>query len=172
MFNYKASRSLVHAVLISAIKERDEGFVDSPLCKFWCDLGGIDYKEFKAKFEEYIKQSKVPHAFTWEKLMNKLPAIEELRVIAKNNTLAQMSRMFNCSPQSLRYFLRKNRIEYIKTNQLYRTYMYKGVRYGLTTLCRKFNIHPTTFLARLDRGFSVKEAIEEPLITKFRRKSK
>ena len=172
MFNYKASRSLVHAVLSSAIKDRDEGFVDSPLCKFWCELGGVDYKEFKAKFEERLEQCKRPHVHARGKLLYKLPEIEELRAIAKECTLGQMSRMFNCSPQSLSYFLRKNKIEYIKKHQQYKTYMYRGVRYNLTTLCLKYKIHPTTFLARLDKGFSVREAIEEPIIIKFRRKGK
>lgn len=169
MFNYKASRSLVHAVLSSAIKDRDEVFVDSPLCEFWCELGGVDYKEFKAKFDEYMSHGKVHHCITGGQFMNKLPDIEELRNIAKDSTIGQMSRMFNCSPQSLSYFLHKNKIAYIKKHQQYKTYMYRGVRYNLTTLCRKYKIHPTTFLARLDKGFSVREAIEEPIQIKFRK---
>lgn len=170
MFNYKATKSLVHAVLVSAIKERDAGFVNSPRCEFWCELGELDYKKFKAKFEEYMNQCNVPYAVTWGHLINKLPEIEELRAIAKDSTLGHMSRMFNVDSRSLSYFLRRNGIEYVKVNQMYKTYMYRGVRYNLTALCREYKIHPTTFLARLNKGFSVKEAIEEPIRIKFRKR--
>lgn len=167
MFSIKGSSALAEAVLLSSIKELDEEFVDSSICEYWCDLGGFSYREFKEKFKQYMKDGNLQHADVRGRLISKLPPIQELRDIAKDKTLGQLCKMFHVSAQNLNYYLHKYNIEYIKANQNYRQYMYKGVRYTLTKLCSRYGINKTTFLERLSRGYSVKEAVELPIQTKF-----
>lgn len=167
MFSGRGSSKLAEAVLISAIKDCDEEFVDSPICEYWCDLGGFSYKDVKEKFKEYMKDGNVQYAYARTNFRRKLPPTQELIDIAKDKTLMQLCKMFHAPKQQLSYYLHKNNIEYIKDKPNPRQYMYKGVRYTLTELCSKYGINTSTFLERLSRGYTVKEAIEIPIQTKF-----